>query len=69
MSLWTVYDKPTDYPTQFIARRWLATLPPTPTSEVLVANDLNSVRKLLPPGLYCIPASPHDGPYIIETWI
>ncbi|MGE8063922.1 hypothetical protein [Pseudomonas sp. NPDC089569] len=69
MSLWTVNDKPIDYPTQFIACRWLATLSPTPTRDILVADDLYSIRKMLPPGLFCIPSSPLDGPSIVETWI
>lgn len=68
-SHWTIYKKPSEYPSQFVARRWLITLPPTPTEDVFVAEDLSSVRDLLPPGLYCIPASPLDDPSIVEIWI
>lgn len=65
-TIWVIYDQPQGYPAQFVARRWVGL---TPTIDVLVAEDLGALRKMLPPGLF--PMSRHEGddPVIVETWI
>lgn len=68
-SHWVVYAKHADYPTKFIARRWLITQPLTLTNDILIADDLESLRVKIPQGLFRIPASPLDQPEIVETWI
>lgn len=69
LSMWTLYEKPLDYPDQFVARRWLAGATVVPTEDVLLADNLATLRAKLPQGLHCLPAQPGDDPRIIETWI
>lgn len=65
LTIWVVYDNPTDYPGRFVARKWLAD---TPTQELRLADSLEELRQLLPDGLCCLPRSPVDDPKIVETW-
>jgi hypothetical protein len=70
--LWTVYANPTDFPGQYVARRWEARAgdrEPVPCAECIVRDTLDEVRADLPPGLYCMPRDPGDDPTIVETWL
>lgn len=69
LSIWTVYEQPTDYPDKFVARRWVTAPLPCPTSDVLVADDLDSIRALLPRGLTMLPRQTNDDQAIVESWI
>lgn len=69
LSMWVVYAHPLDCPDKFVARRWLATDPPSPTTDRKVADDLETLRQSLPIGLVCLPRQPEDDPVIVETWI
>lgn len=69
LSLWTVYQRPPDHPDKYVARRWVIRPAPAPTDEALMADDLNSLRQMLPPGLVCLARNPGDDPFIVETWI
>ena len=65
LSIWCVYDSPTDYPGKFVARRFTLD---QPTTDVVVANTLQQVRRLIPSGLYRIERQRGDDPKIVETW-
>lgn len=70
--LWTVYDKPLDYPGKFVARQWVVRRgepEPLPTGQLIVAPTLDVVRRMLPPGLYRLDRSEGDEPHIVETWM
>ena len=70
LSIWTVYDKPADFPTMFVARRWVVVGPvPHATDDVVFAYNLERLRDQLPPGLVRLPPSPGDDPVIVESWI
>jgi hypothetical protein len=69
LEIWTVYRRPRDYPNHFVARKSLATIPPTVTNDMFVGVTLDEVRALLPPGLVCLQAAPEDDPVIVEVWI
>lgn len=69
LSIWTVYKRPLDHPDKYVARRWLATPQPTPTDDKLLADDLDALRKKLPPGLIRMSRQPEDDPVIVESWI
>lgn len=71
LSMWTVYERPRDYPEHYVARRWenVGGREPVPTTDVFVAASLAEVRALLPPGLHCIPRFPDDQPVIVEIWL
>lgn len=70
LNLWTIYDKPADYPLGFAARRFeiqgghaVATL------DARYGPDLDSVRRQIPGDLYRIERSDGDDPCIVETWL
>lgn len=69
LSMWMVYRHPLDFPNQYVARRWLVTVEPIPTDDLLIADDLESLRGKLPVGLLPLAPSPGDDPNIVETWL
>lgn len=70
LSIWTVYDKPADFPTMYVARRWEVVGPVlVATNEALFAYELERLRDQLPPGLIRLPRNPNDDPVIVETWL
>lgn len=65
--LWTIYDKPTDYPGLYVARKFTLA---GPTATTMTSEDLDALRNALARmGLARIARSPEDDPVIIETWI
>jgi hypothetical protein len=71
MSMWIVYDHPTDFPTEFVARRHeIVRGGSRPTDEAMASHSLDSLREaLVGRGLTCLSRSPHDDPKIVETWL
>ena len=68
LSLWTVYDHPTDYPDSYVARRF--EVPGGPTDDVLETETLEALRaEFERRGLVCLPRASGDDPRIIETWL
>ncbi|RQP58001.1 hypothetical protein DF159_20880 [Burkholderia ubonensis] len=67
--LWTIYERPRDYPHSFIARRWtIEGGAAVPCEVAVVAPTLEDVRELLPPGLVRMERNDQDEPQIVETW-
>lgn len=66
LSMWTIYERPLDYPHSFVARRWTLN---GPTKDIIIGHTLIEVHAYLPPGLYRIGRHPSDDPVIVETWI
>lgn len=66
LEMWVVYEKPKDFPSGFIARKWLND---RPTQETVSGSALDCVRERLPNGLFRIERAPSDDTVIIETWI
>lgn len=70
LSIWTIYNKPKDFPNTVVARLWnVSSAGKFATNEIRVAPTLEEVRSLLPPGLYKVPREKGDDPCIIESWI
>lgn len=69
LEMWTVYEKPKDFPQSYVARKWVIGQTPEATNEVLVGATLEEVRAKLPPGLHCMNRSPEEDPVIVETWL
>lgn len=72
LSIWTVYDKPRDFPTMFVARRFEITGAPDPqaTSDIIVASELAPIRDMLMRrGLIALQRSKSDEPHIVECWL
>jgi hypothetical protein len=72
-SLFTIYASPSDYPGEFVARRWDvggAGIEPIATTEVHRALDLDVLRKrFIKRGLARTPRMPDDDLCIVETWM
>jgi hypothetical protein len=68
--LFTIYEKPRDYPHGYVVRRWVTDGGPEPhPREAMVAATLEEARALVPPDLYRLQRSPEDDPCIVESWI
>jgi hypothetical protein len=71
LSMWTVYERPKDYPCGFIARRFEVAGPtPKATGQVIKSVDIDPIRmKLRRAGLVCLTRDPNDEPQIVECWL
>lgn len=71
MSLWTIYNRPKDYPKDFVARRSLILRAGVigVTDDMFTAKTLDEIRALLPRGLYRIERQPRDDAKIVEVWL
>jgi hypothetical protein len=72
LDIWTVYDHPTDYPNNYVARRFTidASGGARPTDSIIVAPDLARLRAYLAGTLFLarLDRQPLDKPDIVETW-
>lgn len=67
LTIWTIYDRPADYPHGYIARRHEA--PGGPTDHTLI-GDLDGLREIfLAAGFTNIRRQPDDEPPIVESWV
>jgi hypothetical protein len=70
LSMWTVYEKPTDYPDGYVARRFEVAGGVTATVMTLKSRELEPIReKLSRAGLVRLDRTPDDEPQIVETWL
>lgn len=74
LSIWTVYDRPSDHPDKIVARRFeIRHEGPVPTTDTIVSQSLDGLRKVLhhcyPDACVLIPRSPEDDPHILESWV
>lgn len=74
MSAWVVYEKPSDYPDLFVARRRVITSfgEDLPTEDLLEAVTLETIREKVfdkMPSAIRIPRDTKDDPVIVETWL
>ena len=67
----TVYDHPSDYPDEWVAR--LSRITPgqvTPEAELWArASTLDGIRATIPDGMTAMAAAPEDDPVIHEVWL
>jgi hypothetical protein len=69
MDVWTIYERPRDYPDSYVVRAWTTRGgEPTP-GPARTAPTLDAARKLVPRGMHRLPPFPGDDPVIVETWI
>lgn len=66
LDIWTVYERPTDYPQGFIARLYRNG---TATQAIVTGDTLDAVRGGIPLGLCRMARHPSDDPVIVETWL
>ena len=71
LPMWVIYDRPADYPTSYVARKWLIHAGRhAPTDEMLLDADLEALRaKMTGWGLTRLRPDPRDDPVIVESWI
>jgi hypothetical protein len=71
LTMFTIYDSPTNYPGRFVVRRWdivRGQAEPQPREEVACAT-LCEARAYVPPGMERTVRDPSDVPCIVETWL
>lgn len=67
LTIWVVYDHPSDWPNYFVARQWLGE---TATGNMLMDWDLERLRETLQRlGLVKLDRMEGDDPVILETWL
>lgn len=70
MDIWTVYWSPNDFPGLFVARRWTVSKAGVrATEDHFVADYIDELRMMLPPGLVRMQRDPDDDPVIYEVWL
>jgi hypothetical protein len=71
LSMWTIYDHPSDYPNTYIARRAeIGRGVIVHTTDTILDQDLEKLRAQLSlRGLVCLTRDPGDDPKIIEVWL
>ena len=69
LPMWTVYESPSDYPGQYVARMFLVKPQVEATSLHIVADTLPEVYAQLPRGLYWMDRKPGDDPTIVGVWL
>lgn len=71
LSMWTIYDRPADFPNDYVARRWeIRGKAWGPTADHIVCDDLWLLRDQLQElGLTQMPRMEEDEAHIVETWL
>lgn len=66
-----IYEKPIDFPRNFVVRRFAAGNRCVEFDEeaTAIVDNLQAARNSIPHGLTRIPRSRRDQPQIVETWI
>jgi hypothetical protein len=67
--VWTVYERPTDYPDHYIARPFATRGGERPLQVHLQAPSVEELRDKLPHGLVRLERMEGDDPVIVETWL
>lgn len=71
LSMWVIYDHPTDYPEFFVARRHeVRAAGPVATDECFFTESLEYLRQtMVMRGLTVLARLKGDDPKIIEVWL
>ena len=71
LSIWTIYEKPLDFPLLYVARRFeIMRDGPRPTEDVITSRDIELVRRALSlRGLTPLPREEGERVQIVESWI
>lgn len=67
LQIWVVYDHPSDFPNNFVARCFINNVP---TTSIMVCPDLGKIQdQMVEMGLVKLMPMPGDDPVILETWL
>jgi hypothetical protein len=71
MTVWVIYERPTDRPNGYVLRPQFAMKDNTVLAShtAWAADDPDTLRAILPPGLTRLMPAVDDDPKILETWI
>lgn len=70
LSVYTIFERPTDYPDEFVCRRFESNKKGVLPCEVLgTGKTLEEVRRHVPTGLHRLDRNVGDDPNIVETWL
>lgn len=71
--MWTVYKYPKDYPSEYVARKFVITEDFYRLSNESISSrslrDVRSVLRSLYSGLIQLKRAPDDEPHIVEVWL
>jgi hypothetical protein len=71
--MWTVYERPLDYPQGYAARQWLATAQgEEPTDAIIYAETFEQIEAffiMTYPHMIFMTRSDGDPPQIVGTWL
>lgn len=66
---WIVYNNPSDYPGQTLARLWYSWPWPAEATQTILVGTLQVIRAALSSHNYsCVACQPGDDPVIVEIW-
>lgn len=70
LEIWTIYERPTDDPYMFIARKHIvADGGSFPTNSIIRCERIEPIRAALASmGLVCMMRDASDEPQIVESW-
>jgi hypothetical protein len=70
LPLWVVYDHPSDYPRDYVARQHIIGVAGQRPTDRIMTGTLDSIRVALANlGLIRLTRSDADDPVIVETWL
>jgi hypothetical protein len=72
LEMWTIYDRPLDYPSHVVVRRWFVVRgnsEPVPDVVPRLAGSIAEARGLVPPHRYRLGRQDGDDPFVVETWL
>jgi hypothetical protein len=71
LTIWTVYERPKDYPIGYVARAFeITSTGPKPTSHAIKCLDLQPIQeKLMRAGLTRLMRDDNDEAHIVESWV
>ena len=68
IEMFVVYERPHDFPENFVVRRWEVDTNERPTDDVTVVDSLAAARAAVPPDCVRLERHPSDEPQIVEVW-
>lgn len=69
LQMWTVYERPRDFPNDYVVREWHVIKGRSQAAHALTAPTLEEARALVPPDCYRLPRQVGDDPNIVEVWL
>ena len=67
LEIFVIYKNPSDYPDEYVVRRFLNDIPDL--KPFAVENNLYLSRLKIPEGKVCVARSKDDDSVIVESWI